>query len=129
MSGERHAGAVGAFGDYWVDGHVARRVELMGRIKSWLAVPALLLLLAGCSGMGQEEARVQYCNDLRETDIRDAREMERIAYDSNLESGASYFGGDRLVNKLRGWFVRDATLLREKALNKYNNCLATGVYQ
>lgn len=101
----------------------------MERIARWLAIPALLLALAGCSGVDQQDARAQYCGDLRETDIRDAREMERIAYDPDLESGASYFGGKPLVDKLRGWFVRDATLLRKKALNKYNNCLRTGVYQ
>lgn len=100
----------------------------MTRIRGWLAIPALFLLLAGCTA-SQQDARAQYCNDLRATDISDAREMERIAYDSDLESGAHYFGGDRLVNKLRGWFMRDASALREKALNKYNNCLQTGQYQ
>lgn len=88
-------------------------------------MPALLLLLAGCG----PDARTQFCNDLRETDFRDAREMERIAHDSDLESGAYYFGGEPLVNKLRGWFVRDALVLRDAALNKHSNCLQTGVYK
>jgi hypothetical protein len=100
----------------------------MTRIKGWLAIPAFLLLLAGCSA-NQQDVRAQYCGDLRETDIREAREMERIARDSDLENGAHYFGGDRLVNKLRGWFMRDALALRKSALNKYNNCLSTGQYQ
>lgn len=112
-----------------IDDYFAQGVDLMGRFKGWLVIPALFLLLAGCSGVNQQEARAQYCSDLREPDIRDAREMERIANDSDMESGAQYFGGERLVNKLRGWFVRDAMVLRETSLNKYNNCLRTGVYQ
>jgi hypothetical protein len=105
-----------------------RRVEIMARIICRLVIPVLLLSIGGCSATDQQEARAQYCSELRATDIRDAKEMERIAYDPDLESGAHYFGGDRLVNKLRGWFIRDAKLLRAKAGNKYNNCLQTGVY-
>lgn len=100
----------------------------MIRFKSRFAVPALLLLLAGCAGQEQAE-RMAYCNNSRETDVREAREMERIAFNSDMQNGASYFGGKPLVSKLRGWFVRDALELREKALNKYNNCLQTGVYK
>ena len=100
----------------------------MARISTRIAIPALLILLASC-GTNEHAARMKYCDELKAADFRDAREMERVAYNADLASGAHYFGGDQLVNKLRGWFIRDAALLRQKALSKHKNCMLTGAYQ